>query len=375
MTEIEKHNIFHEKIILITFGGPSDKTLKKARIKPITDGDRSYYQFEKIVENKAYHTNIEKGNLERIFSEIINEFKNSVIYTDAADYYIRKNKKGKLSVMKRKATKAEMSPNYHNVRKNYLIPEGRPVDFLIKLGIMDSGGQVFKKQYSKFRQINRFLELVDDEFELFEGKDTIRIADLCCGKGYLTLALHHYFTGIRGKKTDISGMDLKYDVVNKLNQIVADLSLVGIAFESGDIADAVLSQPDMVVALHACDTATDLALAKAVEAESELILSVPCCQHELFNQLKNEDLSPILKYGIMKDKFTELATNALRGLALEARGYKVRMIEFTSIEHTMKNVMIKAKKDGTNSNGALEEFYSLSSRLNVKSSAEKILKV
>jgi hypothetical protein len=275
--------------------------------------------------------------------------------------------------MKRTPTKADLSPQNHNIKKNYIIPDGKPVDFLIKLGIMDRGGQVFNKQYSKFRQINRFLELVDDDFKLLEDKKLVRIADLCCGKGYLTLALHHYITKIKRKRTDILGMDLKLDVIKNLNGIVNDLSLDGIKFKGGDIKDAALEQPDIVVALHACDTATDLALSKAVESETKLIFSVPCCQHELFKQIKNEHLSPILKYGIMKDKFTELATNALRGLALEARGYKVRMLEFTSIEHTMKNIMIKAEHIGVESKMAMEEFYNLSSRLNVKTSAEKIM--
>ena len=368
--------IFEGTINLITFSISNPPGLTKARIRKVITGDKSFFQEERILNKKAYHRNLEKEDLPKFFITLMKEeFKNAVIYTTEADYYIRRTKKGNLSVMKREATKADLSPDMHNVKKNYLIPEGKPVDFLVKLGIMDKDGKIYKKHYSKFRQINRFLELVDDENEIFKGNETVAIADLCCGKGYLTLALHYFFTVIKGIKTVITGMDLKEDVVNKLNSIVYDLSLEGIEFQYGDIRDAELNKPDMVVALHACDVATDFALSKAVEAGTDLIMAVPCCQHELFNQIKSEDLSSILKYGIMKDKFTELATNALRGLALEARGYQVKMIEFTSTEHTAKNILIKALKTNNENLKAMDEFNELTAKLNVVCSAEQIIKL
>ncbi len=369
-------DIFLENIILITFGGTRDKKISRCRIRKISGGDRSFYQEEKIIDNKAYHRNLEENEIVAYIHESLAAgYKNAVIYTDGSDYYLRTMKKGALSIIRREPTKSNLSPGKHNIEKKYLIPEGESVGFLIELGIMDSKGQVFKKHYSKFRQINRFLELLDDDYDRFRDREIISVADLCCGKGYLTLAIHHFFTSIKGKKTEILGMDLKQDVIDKLNDITNKLMLDGIRFEYGDIKDAKLIKPDLVVALHACDTATDLALAKAVEAGTGLIMSVPCCQHELFKQIKNEDLSPILKYGIMKDKFTELSTNALRGLALEAQGYKVRMIEFTSLEHTMKNIMIKAVHDGALNKNSIEEFHSFSNNINVNCSAKWILDV
>jgi SAM-dependent methyltransferase len=218
------------------------------------------------------------------------------------------------------------------------------------------------------------LELVQDEDKMWEGRNDIRIYDLCCGKGYLTLALHYYFSNIKGMKTEIEGIDLKEDVIGKLNSIIKKLNLEGIKFVHGDILEAQLESPDMVVALHACDIATDISLAAAVAENTKLIMSVPCCQHELFSQMANEELAPILKYGIMKDKFTELATNALRGLALEASGYNVKMIEFTAVTHTMKNIMIKAVKGKKKSSKALKEYYRFSKSMGVKCSAELILK-
>ena len=187
----------------------------------------------------------------------------------------------------------------HNRKKHYIIEDGKPCDFLIKLGVMSPEGKVFQKHYSKFRQINRFLEIADDSFRDLPSQGTLRIIDFGCGKSYLT-------------------------------------------FLTGDIADYESTGADMVVTLHACDTATDYALINAVKWHSRVILSVPCCQHELFSQIKEPVNDSYLKYGILKDKFTEILTDGLRGLKLESAGYQVNMIEFTSLEHTARNVMIKA---------------------------------
>ncbi len=370
----EFKNIFSGDILLVTFGGNNNPDIKRTRIKQIKGAKDNIYQEERIVNGKAFHKNIDIEGLQEYFLELMkNEFKNSVIFAGDADYYIKRSKKGKISILKKPATKAELYPKTHNKIKNYIIPEGKPVNFLIALGIMDANGKIFKKHYSKYRQINRFLELVDDEHLIFDDKDKVVITDLGCGKGYLTLALHHYFNTIKNKRTDIIGIDLKTDVIENLNSIIADLSLDGICFKAGDINDVELDYPDMVVALHACDTATDLALAKAVEAEAGLIMAVPCCQHELFNQISNSDLEPIINFGIMKDKFTELATNALRGLALEAMGYKIDMIEFTSLEHTMKNIMIRALKSSNGNPDKKKEFEDFCKYLDVLPSAAKII--
>ncbi|MFO7612540.1 MAG: SAM-dependent methyltransferase, partial [Clostridia bacterium] len=356
------------------FGGRENVGPEKIRIRKIAEGDRCYYQAEEIIDKKAYHKNLDESGLHKYVSDILGiSFKNMVIYSKKSDYYIKISKKRKLSILKRNPSMAVESVAAHNAVKNYIIPEGKTVDFLCKLGLMNDNGGIVKKYYSKFRQINRFLELVDDEWNYFAKKEIIRVYDLCCGKGYLTLALHYYFTVIKNMSVEILGMDLKKDVIDQLNSIVAELGLEGISFISGDISEAIMGKADIVVALHACDMATDIALKKAVDAEAGMILSVPCCQHELFEVIKSEDLSPILKYGIMKDKFTELATNALRGMALEAMGYDVKMIEFTSLEHTMKNIMIKAVSTRMYNESARAQYYKFAGMLDAVCSAERIM--
>ncbi|MCK5758323.1 MAG: SAM-dependent methyltransferase [Clostridiales bacterium] len=375
MTKFEKiQSLLTEQVIMISFGNSKIPGLTRARIRPINDDKTQFFQLEKIIDKKAFHENITAEDLPEVIVNYLSEdFKNAVIYTHSADFYIRRTKKDSLNIMKRPATKYDVSIKSHNIEKNYIISEGTIVPFLIELGIMNDEGQVRKKHYSKFRQINRFLELVEDESKIWKDSSVIKIYDLCCGKGYLTLALHYYFSTLKGINTQIEGMDLKEDVISYLNSLVSKLKLEGINFVHGDIQKAKLNNPDIVVALHACDIATDIALTSAVSAGAKLIMAVPCCQHELFHQIENNQLAPILKYGIMKDKFTELSTNALRGLALEAQGYDVRMIEFTSLEHTMKNIMIKAIS-GLNKNiNAYNEFFEFSKNLNVDSSSKRII--
>ena len=366
--------IFKDEIILITFGGSKTSGLSRARIRAFSNETGAFYQEERIIENKAFHKNIESEELKDYFTScILDEFRNAVIFSSSADYYVKRIKSGELSILRKKPTKSETAVLTHDKNKNYLIPEGEPIGFLVSLGIMSPEGKVYKAHYSKFRQINRFIELVDDCYEQFAQKNPVRIYDMGCGKGYLTFALHYYFNVLKGKKTNITGIDLKKDVMINLNGIVESLELEGIEFIPGDINDSNLREPDLVVALHACDVATDLAMAKAVESRTEVIITVPCCQHELFRQITNRELSPILNYGIMKDKFTEIATNALRGLALEAVGYKVDMPEFTSLEHTMKNIMIRAIKACDFNKKKEEEYMEFCRLLEVSPSAALII--
>lgn len=205
---------------------------------------------------------------------------------------------------------------------------------------MDETGKVYQKHYSKFRQINRFLEIVSDCMPYFK-KENIKIIDFGCGKSYLTFALYYYLKKQLNIDVEIVGLDLKENVINLCNKIAQELNYEGLKFQLGDIADYQDTGCDMVVTLHACDTATDYALINAVKWNTKVILSVPCCQHELFKQIDSPINNPMLKHGIIKDKFTELLTDALRGLKLESVGYDVSMIEFTSLEHTSKNIMIK----------------------------------
>ena len=306
----------------------------------------------------------------------------------------------------------------HDRKKKYIIPEDVPCDFLIRLGVMDENGKVFKKHYSKFRQINRYLEILNDVVDKsFIGRNIknqndvnsassvniknhdiyiadnqtatnqknndsdkkarIKIIDFGCGKAYLTFAVYYYLHVMKGMNLEVVGLDLKKDVIEFCNNIADDLGYENLVFKVGDIADYKDEGCDMVMTLHACDTATDFALANAVAWDAKVILSVPCCQHELFKQIKNEELKPLLKHGILKDRFTELLTDSLRGLALESRGYDVQMIEFTTLEHTQKNIMIRAIKancpEDKKSKKAAEKYYDLKNQFGARPTTDLIL--
>ncbi|MDO4518668.1 MAG: SAM-dependent methyltransferase, partial [Bacillota bacterium] len=296
---------------------------------------------------------------------IRDDFKQINILTVEEDIQILASKPSKPRITAKAANRKAISLA-HDRQKNYIIEDGKPCDFLIELGVMSPEGKVYKNYYSKFRQINRFLEIADNCFLEMPKEGTIRVVDFGCGKSYLTFALYYYLKLIRRRDVEIIGLDLKEDVIDFCNETARKLGYDELKFLVGDIADYDSDGADMVVTLHACDTATDYALINAVKWHSRIILSVPCCQHELFSQITEETNNPMLKHGIIKDKFTELLTDALRGLKLEAAGYSVDMIEFTSLEHTSKNIMIRAvaspKVDRTKASReyeALKDFYSV----------------
>ena len=282
------------------------------------------------------------------------DFKQANVFTAASDIQILASKPENPKVTRRESSLscADLS---HNRTKNYIIPDGDPCDFLIRLGVMDKSGKVIPKHYGKFRQINRYLEIVSD---------------------YLTFAIYHYLHEIKGLNVKIIGLDLKKDVIEFCGRVAEDLHYDDLKFMIGDIADYTNDSADMVVTLHACDTATDYALINAVRWNTKVILSVPCCQHELFSQIDNDLHQPMLKHGILKDRLTEYLTDGLRGLKLESCGYDVSMIEFTSLEHTSRNIMIKAvKKSGRNkddarSKKALRQYEQLRDFYNVKPSID-----
>ncbi len=332
------------KLIKAVFGGKRRKTIeyKKVTLRPVTIKGEYMYQAEYIYEKKVTHENIPFfDGIDFAVSLIQNEFKQVNLLTENEDIQILASKPEKPRITRRE-TKREAAKLQHDNRKNYMIPDGKPCDFLIRLGVMSEEGKVFKKHYAKFRQINRFLEISDDCFRYLPEKGRLRIIDFGCGKSYLTFALYHYLRILRSRDVEIIGLDLKEDVIDFCNSVAGELGYEHLKFIHGDIADYESSGADMVVTLHACDTATDFALINAVKWHSKVILSVPCCQHELFSQIQEPVNDAMLKYGIIKDKFTELLTDGLRGLKLEAAGYSVNMIEFTSLEHTSKNIMIKA---------------------------------
>ena len=272
-------------------------------------------------------------------------FRQGIFYTVSQDYQVLFSKKGKHTVLKKPPTRL-MTPGMqtHNRVKKYIIPEGEPCDFMVHLGVMQADGRVVKKYYDKFRQLNRYLEFISDHLDLFQGR-RIRVVDFGCGKAYLTFALYYYLVKQLGLEVDMIGLDLKSDVIDFCNRTAQALNYKDLHFMQGSIENFESEGAiDVVVSLHACDTATDEALAKAVGWRAKLIFAVPCCQHELFSQLKNVQMAPLLEHGVVKDKLTALVTDTLRQLALEAAGYEVQVLEFIDMAHTPKNILIRARQ-------------------------------
>ena len=354
-----------EEIIQLVLGAPRKKgaACRKASMRPIVLRGSLYYQVEFHYEKKVTHENLTGKEVRALCLELLKQdFKQLNIFSANGDYQVLASKADRPKIITKKPSKT-MAPLSHNQEKQYIIPDGRPCDFLIRLGVMTKDGQVIPKHYNKFRQINRFLEIVQDVFDYLpgEGKGAneyaaqetspsapLKIIDFGCGKAYLTFALYHYLKLMRKKNVEIVGLDLKEDVIQFCGQVARDLDYDGLRFQMGDIAQYDdTAEADMVVTLHACDTATDFALIKAVRWNCSVILSVPCCQHELFSQIQNTINAPILKQGILKERFAAILTDGLRALKLEEHGYDVSMIEFTSLEHTAKNIMLRCvKKQG-----------------------------
>lgn len=335
-------------IIKIILSNKRKKTLdiKKVDIRPVIIKGEQLYQFEFFYDNKATHLNLDsKTSTDKIIELMDINFKQCNIFTSENDINILASKLDKPRIVRHKPTMEACVPSHDNT-KNYIIEDGKPCDFLIELNVMTKDGNVIPKHYSKFRQINRYLEIIDDIYEYLPKNRTIKIIDFGCGKAYLTFAIYHYLKELKNLDVQIIGLDLKKGVIDFCNEKANCLGYTGLKFLLGDIVEYKSDYADLVVTLHACDTATDFALMNAVKWNTKVILSVPCCQHELFNQISNDIHEPMLKHGILKDRLTEYLTDGLRGLKLESKGYDVSMIEFTSLEHTSKNILIKAIKTG-----------------------------
>lgn len=374
-------NVFIEdKPVKMVFSNKRRKSLEysKVTVRPIMIGEEMQYQAEYTFEKKATHKNFGRDEAVDFCVKLIaDDFKQANIFTVTSDIQVLASKAENPRITKKSASLSCQNVA-HNRAKNYAIPDGVPCDFLIKLGVMDKVGKVIPKQYSKFRQINRYLEIVEDVFPyLPDGKEKpIKIIDFGCGKAYLTFAIYYYLKIKKQRNVQIIGLDLKKDVINFCNKIAQELGYNELKFLMGDIADYTNDEADMVVTLHACDTATDYALMNAVSWNTKVILSVPCCQHELFSQIDNDIHKPMLKYGILKDRLTEYLTDGLRGLKLESKGYEVAMIEFTSLEHTARNIMIKAVKtgsaDSSKTKKAQEQYETLRDFYHVNPTIDKL---
>lgn len=256
-------------------------------------------------------------------------------------------KAAEIAAKKAAAVRGRSNILAHDRSKQYILPEGEPVDFLIGLGVQLPDGRITKNRYDKFRQINRYLEFIEDVLEELPKDRTINIVDFGCGKSYLTFAMYYYLHVKEGRDISVTGLDLKEDVIRHCNELAEKLGYDGLHFELGDIKGYEgMEHVDLVVSLHACDLATDYALEKAVKWGAEVILAVPCCQHELNRQIKNDVLSPVLQYGLIKERMAALITDAVRAQLLEEQGYDTQILEFIDMEHTPKNILIRAVKRG-----------------------------
>ena len=349
--------------------------IQKIKLRPVKIKEEIYIQTTEYINKKVIHTNKNISEIkEYVLKHLQENFKQALIKTENYTYSVLISKKGQVTTKKKKEIEKKAPILIHNRVKKYLLQEGKPVDFLVYLNVMNKDGFVLKNKYDKFRQINRFLEFVDDIVEKLPKNKTINIIDFGCGKSYLTFAIYYYLRKEKGLRVNITGLDLKEDVIDNCNEIAKNLGYEGITFLKGDIAGYNgLSDVDMVVTLHACDTATDYAIAKAIKWNARVLLSVPCCQHEINGQIKNELLSPVLKYGILKERISALITDGIRAEVLEENGYDTQILEFIDLEHTPKNLMIRAVKRKNNSCKKNENLEKLIEELNIKPMIKELI--
>lgn len=348
----------NETLIRVILSNPSSKDgVIKICARPVLKNKSLLFQIEEYTKTQVFHKNLTAGDagsyltgkLSSNASSQTAEFKNALVETKSFTANVLVSKKGTITIKKKMntSTKQPKISLSHNRKKKYILEEGIPVPFLIDLGVMTQNGSIVNAHYDKFRQINRFLEYIEDILPSLPTGRELRILDFGCGKSYLTFAIYYYLKVLKGYPVRITGLDLKEDVIRHCNELAVKYGYDKLEFLCGDIAyyDG-CSQVDMVVTLHACDTATDYALAKAVGWGAKVILSVPCCQHELNKQMKNDLLSPVLHYGILKERMAALMTDGLRAQILEANGYRTQILEFIDMAHTPKNLLIRAVYNG-----------------------------
>ena len=384
-----KKNIQEDKLIKIVFSDRQSGDFNKVIIKPIILKSTKNIQIESFKDNKAFHKNIDLNNLQELednLKEYIDKFKQILLQIEGLDIsFIRKKENFS---RKEKESNLIKTSNEHNKKKQYILNEGDKIDFLIELGLMSVEGKILKSSFNKFKQINKYLEFIDDVIEELKAKklitDHINVLDFGCGKSYLTFALYYYLKNYRKDLTfSIVGLDLKKDVIAFCNKLAKKLNYENLEFLNGNIKDYNKSKEvDLVFSLHACNNATDYSLEKALSLDAKAILAVPCCHHEFFEKIqknKNSEFYNTLKImadnGVVLDKFATLTTDSFRSLSLELCGYKTKMIEFIDMEHTPKNILIKAiKSKSSNLKEKLVEYNKLKEFLGIKPLLEDLIK-
>lgn len=337
--------IFEQSIERAVFSKP-DSACEYRKIVLVRK--KGSYQLEKYTQKQVFHENIDFDKIADRVCEIMENMKALNAFGES-EYSLTISKKGKILFSKRKPQNTKEVSHSHNREKNYILKSGEDLPALIDMGIFTKDGKVVNSMYDKYRQINRFVELIDDAVKDLKPTDKpIKIIDFGCGKSYLTFILYHYFVNIRGLDVQMTGLDLKADVIEKCNAAAKKYGYENLHFEMGDIKDYSCDGIDMVITLHACDTATDYALFNAIRWGAQMIFSVPCCQHEINAQIKSERLSLLTRYGIVKERVSALITDAVRANLLEYMGYKTNLLEFVDFGATPKNILIRAVKKNTN---------------------------
>ena len=318
----------------------------KIKVRPVMIRDSLYFQVSRYTDKQVFHENMTAEDaLETLSGWILHDFRQAQIRMQDEMVTVLVSKKGKATVKSKKAACIETQNLEHNRKKQYIIEEGMAVPFMIDLGVMTESGKIIRTRYDKYRQINRFLEFIEDILPELPTDRTVHIIDFGCGKSYLTFAMYYYLKVLKHYDIRITGLDLKQKVIEDCQALADQYGYDGLQFLCGDIADYNgTDEVDMVVTLHACDTATDYALYKAVKWHASVILSVPCCQHELNRKMQCETLSGAFQYGLIKERTAALMTDAMRGQLLEMKGYKTQLLEFIDMEHTPKNILIRGVK-------------------------------
>ncbi len=318
----------------------------KIKVRPVMIRDSLYFQVSRYTDKQVFHENMTAEDaLETLSGWILHDFRQAQIRMQDEMVTVLVSKKGKATIKSKKAACIETQNLEHNRKKQYIIEEGMAVPFMIDLGVMTESGKIIRTRYDKYRQINRFLEFIEDILPELPTDRTVHIIDFGCGKSYLTFAMYYYLKVLKHYDIRITGLDLKQKVIEDCQALADRYGYDGLQFLCGDIADYNgTDEVDMVVTLHACDTATDYALYKAVKWHASVILSVPCCQHELNRKMQCETLSGAFQYGLIKERTAALMTDAMRGQLLEMKGYKTQLLEFIDMEHTPKNILIRGVK-------------------------------
>ena len=318
----------------------------KIKVRPVMIRDSLYFQVSRYTDKQVFHENMTAEDaLETLSGWILHDFRQAQIRMQDEMVTVLVSKKGKATIKSKKAACIETQNLEHNRKKRYIIEEGTAVPFMIDLGVMTESGKIIRTRYDKYRQINRFLEFIEDILPELPTDRTVHIIDFGCDKSYLTFAMYYYLKVLKHYDIRITGLDLKQKVIEDCQALADRYGYDGLQFLCGDIADYNgTDEVDMVVTLHACDTATDYALYKAVKWHASVILSVPCCQHELNRKMQCETLSGAFQYGLIKERTAALMTDAMRGQLLEMKGYKTQLLEFIDMEHTPKNILIRGVK-------------------------------